>query len=199
LTQNIKISGDTSVLPEFTPLPSPTAAPYFEVSFKKFDKCEGKDYANFIVVNAGSAPFRSVYIRVTDLKVNKSVDHALNAFDQRVGSPEVDECDRDGPVLGSPSTREHMGAHSTGGQRAVEGGTFNERMAALYKDPPVSQEQILHQDRWFGPKRDYPQAIVWAADLATTDWVAGGVSRGSARFLTTTRSPSPRMLPMDRL
>ena len=85
LTQNIKISGDTSVLPKFTPLPSPTAAPYFEVSFKKFDKCEGKDYANFIVVNAGSAPFRSVYIKVTDQKVNKSVEQALNAFDQRVG------------------------------------------------------------------------------------------------------------------
>jgi len=85
LTQNIKITGDTSVLPKFTPLPSPTAAPYFEVSFKKFDKCEGKDYANFIVVNAGSAPFRSVYIKVTDQKVNKSVEQALNAFDQRVG------------------------------------------------------------------------------------------------------------------
>ena len=86
LTQNIKISsGDVSILPKFTPLPSPTAAPYFEVSFKKFDKCEGKDYANFIVVNKGSIPFRSVYIRVTDQKANKSVDHALNAFDQRVG------------------------------------------------------------------------------------------------------------------
>lgn len=85
LTQNIRITGDISVLPKFTPLPSPTAAPYFEVSFKKFDKCEGKDYANFIVVNAGSLPFRSVYIRVTDQKVSKSVDHALNAFDQRVG------------------------------------------------------------------------------------------------------------------
>jgi len=86
LTQNIKITtGDASILPKFTPLASPTAAPYFKASFKKFDKCEGKDYANFIVENAGSAPFRSVYIKVTDLKVNKSVEQALNAFDQRVG------------------------------------------------------------------------------------------------------------------
>ena len=86
LAQNIKISGgDTTALPKFTPPPSPTAAPYFKVSFKKFDKCEGKDFANFIVENAGSAPFRSVYIKVTDLKVNKSVEQSLNAFDQRVG------------------------------------------------------------------------------------------------------------------
>jgi hypothetical protein len=53
-------------------------------------------------------------------------------------------------------------------QRTVEGGTFAERMAALYKDPPVSQEQILHPDRWFRPARDYPQAVVWAANLAAT-------------------------------
>jgi len=85
LAQNIKIEGDTTALPKFTPLPSPTAAPYFKVSLKKFDKCEGKDYANFIVENVGSVPFRSVYIKVTDLKVNKSVEQALNAFDQRVG------------------------------------------------------------------------------------------------------------------
>ena len=84
LAQNITISGDTSALPKFTPRPSPTAAPYFNVTFKKFDTCEGEDFALFIIENTGSVPFRSAYIKVTDQKVNKSVEQALNAFDLRV-------------------------------------------------------------------------------------------------------------------
>lgn len=85
LTQNLKISGDVSVLPSITPLPSPTAAPYFNVSFRKFDTCGGKDYTIFIVENAGSIPFRSFYIKVTDQKVDKSVEHVVNAFDNWTG------------------------------------------------------------------------------------------------------------------
>jgi hypothetical protein len=85
LAQNIKISGDTSALPKFTPQPSPTSAPYFNVSFKKFDTCKGEDFALFVVENTGSIPFRSAYIKVIDQKANKSVEQALNAFDQIVG------------------------------------------------------------------------------------------------------------------
>jgi hypothetical protein len=85
LAQNVTINGDTSVLPQFTPLASPTAAPDFKVSFKKFDICKGDNFAIFIVENIGSVPFRSNYIRVTELKLNKSVDGSFNAFDQIVG------------------------------------------------------------------------------------------------------------------
>lgn len=85
LAQNIKISGDTGALPKFTPPPSPTAAPYFKVNFKKFDACKGENFAIFVVENVGSIPFLSAYIKVTDQKVNKSVEQALNAFDQIVG------------------------------------------------------------------------------------------------------------------
>jgi hypothetical protein len=85
LMQNIEISGDASTLPKFTPQPSPTAAPYFNVSFKKFDTCKGERFAVFIVENVGSAPFRSVYVKVIDQKANKSVEQVLNAFDQIVG------------------------------------------------------------------------------------------------------------------
>ena len=81
LAQNIRISGDTAALPQFTPLPSPTAAPYFKLEFRKFDTCQGDNFALFIVENAGSVPFRSAYIKVTNQKVNQSVEHALNAFD----------------------------------------------------------------------------------------------------------------------
>ena len=80
LAQNITISGDTSALPKFTPQPSPTAAPYFKVSFKKFDSCEGTDFALFTVENTGSVPFRSAYIKITEQK-GDSVEQALNAFD----------------------------------------------------------------------------------------------------------------------
>jgi len=85
LGQNITITGDTEALPKFTPQPSPTAAPYFKVTFKKFDTCRGDDFALFIVENTGSVPFRSAYIKVIDQKANKSVEQALNAFDQYVG------------------------------------------------------------------------------------------------------------------
>jgi len=84
MAQNIKVTGETTALPKFTPPPSPTAAPYFEVSFKKFDTCEGVDYAVFTVENVGSVPFRSAYIKVTNPKANKSVEQSLNAFDLKV-------------------------------------------------------------------------------------------------------------------
>ncbi len=85
LAQNIAISGDTSALPKFTPQPSPTAAPYFTVKFKKFDTCTRQDFAIFVVENTGSVLFRSNYIKVTDQKVNKSVEEAFNSFHQYVG------------------------------------------------------------------------------------------------------------------
>jgi hypothetical protein len=85
LANNITITGDTSALPKFTPLPSPTAAPFFKADFKNFDTCKGDDFARFTVVNTGSVPFRSAYIKVTDQKVNKSVEQALNAFDLTTG------------------------------------------------------------------------------------------------------------------
>ena len=85
LGNNITITGDTSALPKYTPQPSPTAAPYFNVTFKKFDRCEGQDFALFDVVNAGSVAFRSHYIRITDQKAGKTVEQVLNAFDLRVG------------------------------------------------------------------------------------------------------------------
>jgi len=84
LAQNIKVVGDVAVLPKFTPPSSPTAAPYFALSFRKFDVCQGRDFALFTVENTGSIPFRSAYIKVTDQKSGKFAEQALNAFDLRV-------------------------------------------------------------------------------------------------------------------
>jgi len=83
LANNVTVSGDTSALPRFTPLPSPLAPPFFKVTFKKFDTCMGQDFAIFNVENTGSVPFRSAYIKVTDQKAGESVEQALNAFDLR--------------------------------------------------------------------------------------------------------------------
>ncbi len=85
LAQNITVTGETTALPRFTPPPSPTAAPYFEVSFKKFDVCDGVSFVTFIVENVGSVPFRSGYIKVTNPKAGKSVEQGVSAFDLRVG------------------------------------------------------------------------------------------------------------------
>jgi hypothetical protein len=85
LANNVTIDGDIAALPQFTPRASPTAAPYFNVTFRKFDTCQGYDYALFVVENTGSVPFRSVYIKITDQRVSKSVEQVLNAFDLRRG------------------------------------------------------------------------------------------------------------------
>lgn len=85
LTNNIVINGDTSVLPKYTPLPSPTAAPYFNASLKKYETCQGDEYVIFNVENAGSVAFRSFYLKVTDQKADRSVEHVINAFDLWTG------------------------------------------------------------------------------------------------------------------
>ena len=85
LAKNITVTGDTAALPKFTPQPSPTLAPYFDVKFKKYETCNGENYAVFVVVNTGSAPFQSAYIKITNPKLNKSVEQGLGAFDLHVG------------------------------------------------------------------------------------------------------------------
>ncbi len=47
-------------------------------------------------------------------------------------------------------------------------GSFGDRMAKLWSDPPTTQEQFLHPERWVDPaRRDHPRTITMPADLAT--------------------------------
>jgi len=85
LANNVKLAGDTSILPQYTPLASPTASPNFTAEFKKFDTCKGDVFALFTVENTGSVPFRSAYVKVTNLKTGESAEQAVNAFDLWVG------------------------------------------------------------------------------------------------------------------
>lgn len=53
------------------------------------------------------------------------------------------------------------------------GDDFPAGIAALYENPPVSQEQYLHPKKWFGERQDFPQKVVWAgnfAELAGEGW-----------------------------
>jgi hypothetical protein len=81
LANNARVSGDPLVLPQISPMPSPTAAPNFTAKFKKFGVCKAQQYAMFDIVNTGSVPFRSAYIRTTNLKTNESTEKSVNAFD----------------------------------------------------------------------------------------------------------------------
>jgi hypothetical protein len=85
LEANVTVSGDVTPLPAFTPPPTPSPAPDFTVSFKKFDACSGSPFAVFEVVNTGGFQFRSAYVRVTDLKTGAVTENSLNAFDIVVG------------------------------------------------------------------------------------------------------------------
>ena len=85
MANNVKLAGDTSILPKYTPLPSPTGSPNFKATFKKFDDCKGDVFALFIIENTGGVPFRSAYIKVTNLKSGESAEQAVNAFDLKVG------------------------------------------------------------------------------------------------------------------
>ncbi|MFV1958774.1 MAG: hypothetical protein ACC662_05105, partial [Planctomycetota bacterium] len=50
--------------------------------------------------------------------------------------------------------------------RAV-GDDYPGGMKALYEDPPVSQEMLMHPGRaWFTENRDYAQKVMWTTDLA---------------------------------
>jgi hypothetical protein len=85
LVNNVKLTGETAILPQYTPLASPTAAPSFKATFKKFDNCKGDVFLLFDVMNNGSVPFRSAYVKVTNLRTGESSEQALNAFDLWVG------------------------------------------------------------------------------------------------------------------
>ncbi len=85
LANNVKLTGDTSILPQITPLSSPTAAPGFTATFKKFDLCKGNVFAQFDILNTGSIPFRSAYIKVINLRTNESAEKSVDAFDLYTG------------------------------------------------------------------------------------------------------------------
>lgn len=85
LLNNARVTGEPSALPQYTPLPSPTLAPNFTATFKKFELCKGNVMAQFVIKNTGSVAFRSAYIKVTNTRNNDVVEQVVNAFDLYTG------------------------------------------------------------------------------------------------------------------
>lgn len=84
LENSLKVSGDLTALPAFTPRATPTLAPNFTVKYKNFDNCKGV-FLRFIIVNTGGFGFRSAYVKVTNLKNNEVTEQVVNAFDLTTG------------------------------------------------------------------------------------------------------------------
>ena len=81
LAANAQLSANPTVLPQNTPVASPTGSAGIKASFKRYDDCRGNNYAMFTVVNIGGTPLRSAYIKVTDLKTGLFSEWEVDAFD----------------------------------------------------------------------------------------------------------------------
>ncbi len=64
--QYATLSGNTSVLPVFTPPPTPTPMPDFEASFSGSDTCAGGWWVDIRFENTGGTNFKSVSMTVRD-------------------------------------------------------------------------------------------------------------------------------------
>ncbi len=77
-------TGNVTVLPIFTPPPTPTPAPDFTVTYERLETCAGWDPA-FKLTNTGGVTFRSVEVTVKDNDTGTSVTTSANLFDKRNG------------------------------------------------------------------------------------------------------------------
>jgi hypothetical protein len=77
-------TGNVTVLPVFTPPPTPTPAPDFTVTYEHLETCVGWDPA-FKLTNTGGITFRSVTVTVKDTDTGTTVTTSANFFDKRNG------------------------------------------------------------------------------------------------------------------
>ncbi len=78
--QYATVTGSSSNLPIFTPPPTPTPQPGFEVSYAGSGICSGVYDLQFKIKNTGSVTWESTYIKVTDTTNNKSFNDFENSF-----------------------------------------------------------------------------------------------------------------------
>lgn len=65
--------GNTETLPVFTPPPTPTPVPAFEVEYDNLESCSGKWWVEFKLKNTGGITFRSISLQVADADTNALV------------------------------------------------------------------------------------------------------------------------------
>ncbi len=73
------ISGNTEVLPVYTPLPTPTPLPSFDVRFDELDACAGW-WVELQVTNTGVQPLKSISLVVKDTETDMDVSMAADKF-----------------------------------------------------------------------------------------------------------------------
>ncbi len=78
-TEYATLAGNVSVLPVFTPPPTPTPAPDFEVAFDSIESCSGW-WVNLQVTNNSSIAFRSIALTIKDLGTEDSLSMYADKF-----------------------------------------------------------------------------------------------------------------------
>jgi len=73
------LSGNTSSLPIFTPPPSPTPTPSFNVSYVGLDSCVGW-WVEFKLENIGETVFKSISLTVKDTNTDTALSMDANGF-----------------------------------------------------------------------------------------------------------------------
>ncbi len=100
------IVGNTTFLPVYTPPPTPTAAPDFEVKYSNMDSCVGW-WVEFTIKNVGAMPFESISMTVKDTVTSVSLSSVYNEFTNIKGcvsSTSIDSLEPgDSTVVSSPA------------------------------------------------------------------------------------------------
>ena len=73
------VLGNTSIIPVFTPPPSPTPAPSFELSYAGIDSCVGW-WAELRIKNTGPVTFRSYSLSIKDRTLNITLPASGDGF-----------------------------------------------------------------------------------------------------------------------
>lgn len=73
------VLGNTSIIPIFTPPPSPTPAPSFELSYAGMDSCVGW-WAELRIKNTGPVTFKSFSLTIKDRALNVTLSSSGNGF-----------------------------------------------------------------------------------------------------------------------
>jgi hypothetical protein len=82
--QYATITGDVIFLPIYTPPPSPTPLPDFQIVFLKVDSCS-RWWLDFSIQNTSGVAFESINIVVKDTKTGASVSNTSDSFVNRKG------------------------------------------------------------------------------------------------------------------
>jgi len=109
------LTGNTGALPIFTPPPTATPAPGFNVSFASLENCATSWFVNVDMENTGSITFRSISMIVQDLDGNATMFSKNNVFGSADGCNQSSSKNTLGPgikmVVSSPSFSYNLGGH----------------------------------------------------------------------------------------